>query len=172
MSILFIFFLLSRITRKLYGVYANIMILNDCSATESILPFLVCTSYDWRATAKKRSPAVQDELFVDFWGFCHVIRVWHVWSGHTWTIERVCYRCATSLAKATASKQKLDYSFLYLLDVEDHLSATEALCVWHLKIPLDLRNAIAPVFEGWVVVTSDHLDKGSVWKSHGSYLCV
>ena len=41
-------------------------------------------------------------------------------------------QCATSLL-AGNYEQKLDYSFLYLLDVENHFSATEDVVV-HLDI--------------------------------------
>ena len=51
---------------------------------------------------------------------------------------------------ATVSKQKFDYSFLYLIGFEDQFSATEDTVV-HLNT-LDVLNVIGPVSE----VSSSH----------------
>ena len=63
--------------------------------------------------ASYRLETVFKDAFIDFWGFCHTFRAWHVVRSHPdyWT-------------HATVSKQKFNYSFLYLLGLEDQFSAT------------------------------------------------
>ena len=50
--------------------------------------------------------------------FVQLFLVWHVESGHTWTTERVELR-------EQKFARKFDYSFLYLLGLEDQFSTTE-----------------------------------------------
>ena len=61
----------------------------------------------------------------------------------------------------------MDYSFLYLLDLENQFRATEnAVVHLHVEYLLDLRNRIAPIFEGELGITF-------VWKLLvASHVCV
>ena len=132
MSILFIFFLSffflsvthnSKTIRRMQMLY----IPNDCSATEH-LSFLVWGGV--RATTGELLPrngprVCKTNVFIDFWGFClrnpGVARIVRPHPDY-WT--RVL-QCATSLAGNCQQAEVGLYSFLYLLDVEDHLNAME-----------------------------------------------
>ena len=58
--------------------------------------------------------------------------------------------------RATVSKQKFDYSFLYLLGLEDQLDT-----LFCINIPLDTLNVIAPVSEVNRWDCSKHLKRSS-----------
>ena len=70
------------------------------------------------------------------------------------------------------SKQKFDYSFLYLLGLEDQCSSTEDAVVY-LDTLLDLLRMISPISEERSGDYSNHLNINSAWKSLlASCVCV
>ena len=134
MSILFIFFLhllsssssLTFKAWKLYGMcgYKTKRLLYY--QTSSFFDLGRRTSYDWQATAKKT--VCKTFIFVDFCGFClsipGVARTCitrpqlYYWTRAFYRVRWVCWQ-------TNVSKQKFDYSFLYLLALEDQFNAME-----------------------------------------------
>ena len=99
-------------------VYANNIHTKQllCYRTSSFSGLRWRTSYNWRATAMKLYPKTFTVCsVVNFWGFCSNI------SG----VARIVRPHPDNWTRSTVSKQKFNYSFLYLFGIEDQFSATE-----------------------------------------------
>ena len=101
---------------------------NDCSATEH-LPFPVwggvqATSGELRP--RNGPPVCKALVFVDFCGFClRIPGVARIVRPHPHYRTSVFYSVGQVCLQITVSRQKFDYSFLYLLALEDQFNATE-----------------------------------------------
>ena len=100
-------------------------------------------SYNWRDTAKKLFPCMQD---------AHVHQL-------LWLLLRACIPGGAHIVRPHPD---------YWTHVEDHLSATEDAVV-HLDTctfgsPQRDSACVWRWIWRWIVVTSDHIDKSSVWK--------
>ena len=142
-------------------MYANIIHTKRllCDRTSSFLVWGGVRATTGELWPRNGPRACKTSVFVDFWGFGlrnpGVARIVRPHPDY-WT--RVL--CATSL---TGNCQRAEVGLQFSLDVEDHLSATEDAVV-HLDTFGSPQRDSACVWR-WVVVTSDHIDKSSAWKS-------
>ena len=138
---------------------------NDCSTTGH-LPFQVwggVQATTGELQPRNGPPACKTLVFINFCGFC--LRIPGVACIVSW-LHPDHWTCALqwamSLLPGNCQNQKLDYSFLYLLDAEDHLNAMEDVVV-HLDTFGSPQRDSTFVWR-WVVVTSDHIELSFVWK--------